>query len=207
MHSSSLEQLLRAGRVYPRGSCLRKQKGAPNSPWPGESGGRGCLRRTRPSVKHLLFRWPRGRSPGQLWDQPRFTNTAPGIHLLHGVRAAGPRSPSTVCLFLDLPERRDTPSSQKLSPASLGVPDAAFPLSSLSCHQNQQIWDFPGITPNAAVAHTSLTLQWPRTEEPRDSGNTEGALHFQRAGTAAPTMLPDPGAARPGSGFWCRIQG
>lgn len=90
-------------RVCPRGSCLRKQRGAPSSSWPGESGGQGCLQGTRPSVQHLLFRWPGSQSPGAALGSARVHKHGRGVHLLPGLRPqAWPRSPS------------HTPSSQTL---------------------------------------------------------------------------------------------
>lgn len=135
-----------ASRVYPRGSCLRKQRGAPSSSWPGDSGGQGCLQGTRPSVQHLLFRWPGSQSPGAALGSARVHKHGRGVHLLPGLRPQPwPRSPS------------HTPSSQTLPQLPWG-PGAATRPSKSGIFQV-----FPQSLPWLTAAMTPL-----RTAEPWD---------------------------------------
>lgn len=141
MHSSTLEP--GASRVYPGGSCLRKQKGAPGSSWPGESGGQGCLQGPRPAVKHLLFRWPRSQSPGAALGSARVHKHGQGVHLLPGVRPQPwPRSPSHSFL-------------PKTLPSFPGVPGTAFSLFSQLSPEAANLGFFRYFTPNSALADTS----------------------------------------------------
>lgn len=116
----------------------------------------------------------------------RFTNTARPFTSSTGSGQQG---------WLHSPS--DVPPSQKLSPSCPGVPF----LSSLSCHWNQQIWDFPVIAPNTAMAHTSHG-------DPAVAEDRRAPASWEQEGIPSKgqgLLLPPCCQAR--LRFWCGIQG
>lgn len=156
-HSWSSEQLLGAHRVYPGGSCLRKQKGCSQFTlawgkwWQGVFAEHKAVGETPsvPLAEGVKSRGSSGLSHG--------SQTRPG-------RSPPPRGRGSTDVpilpllfafcFISLKGQVTLLPPKNSPPASPGVPDAAFSQSSLSCHQKQQIWHFLVITPK--------TLPWLR---------------------------------------------
>lgn len=163
--------------------------------WPGMFAGDKAISAT-PSVP--LAQEPKSRGSSGI---SQGSQTRPGRSPPPGVRPQPwPRSASHS--FLPKP-----------SPASLQLLVLPF-LSAATRSSKSGI--FQVFTPNSALltpATTPLRAAEPQDPEssgssapPKGPGSPQGALHLPRTGAAAPTVLPEPGAARPGSGLCCGIR-